>query len=73
MNWKDIIKAEKKPDYLDFDKDGDKEEPMTEALESAKKSEYKSKRCEGCNSKIEGTKERCKKCEGSYKRSAFTR
>ena len=36
MSWRDIVKA-KKPDYLDFDKDGDKEEPMTEALESAKK------------------------------------
>ena len=25
MSWRDIIKAQK-PDYLDFDKDGDKEE-----------------------------------------------
>lgn len=41
MSWRDIIKAQK-PDYLDFDKDGDKEEPMTEALESAKKG-YQSK------------------------------
>ena len=38
MTWKDILKNEK-PDYLDFDKDGDTEEPMTEALESAKKSQ----------------------------------
>ena len=33
MSWKEILKN-KKPDYLDFDKDGDTEEPMTEALES---------------------------------------
>ena len=26
------IKEAKKPDYLDFDKDGDKKEPMTKAL-----------------------------------------
>ena len=31
MSWKDIVKA-RKPDYLDFDGDGDKEEPMVEAL-----------------------------------------
>lgn len=31
MSWRDIVKAQK-PDYLDFDKDGDKEEPMTQAL-----------------------------------------
>jgi len=36
MTWKNILKG-KKPDYLDFDKDGDTEEPMTEALDSAKK------------------------------------
>ena len=101
MSWRDIVaKAGKKPDYLDFDKDGDKEESMTEALESAKKgfsyeeknkrespaskdkkrrkaelrrmqerlesakkSAYKSKRCEQCNAKIQGTRTRCKKCE----------
>jgi len=64
MSWRDIVaKAGKKPDYLDFDKDGDKEESMTEALESAKKSAYKSKRCEDCNAKIQGTRTRCKKCE----------
>jgi len=38
MSWKEILKNSK-PDYLDFDKDGDTEEPMTEALESAKKSQ----------------------------------
>jgi len=31
MSWKDIVKA-RKPDYLDFDGDGNKEEPMVEAL-----------------------------------------
>jgi len=36
MKWKKILKN-KKPDYLDFDKDGNKKEPMTEALEDAKK------------------------------------
>ncbi len=36
MSWRDIIKAQK-PDYLDFDKDGDKEEPMTEALKDRDK------------------------------------
>jgi len=32
MEWKDILKNQK-PDYLDFDEDGDKEEPMVEALD----------------------------------------
>lgn len=32
MTWKEILKAQK-PDYLDFDKDGDTEEPMVDALE----------------------------------------
>ena len=36
MSWRDIIKAQK-PDYLDFDKDGDKEEPMTQALKDKDK------------------------------------
>ena len=36
MSWRDIIKAQK-PDYLDFDKDGDKEEPMTQALKDRDK------------------------------------
>lgn len=31
MEWKEILKAQK-PDYLDFDKDGDTEEPMVDAL-----------------------------------------
>lgn len=34
--WKDILKG-KKPDYLDFDKDGDTEEPMTQALKDRDK------------------------------------
>ena len=36
MSWRDIVKAQK-PDYLDFDKDGDKEEPMTQALKDRDK------------------------------------
>ena len=36
MSWRDIVKA-KKPDYLDFDKDGDTEEPMTQALKDREK------------------------------------
>jgi hypothetical protein len=32
-----ILKEEKKPDYLDLDKDGDKEEPMSKAANDAKK------------------------------------
>lgn len=36
MSWRDIVKA-KKPDYLDFDNDGDTEEPMTQALKDRDK------------------------------------
>ena len=36
MSWRDIVKA-KRPDYLDFDKDGDTEEPMTQALKDRDK------------------------------------
>lgn len=36
MSWRDIVKAQK-PDYLDFDKDGDREEPMTQALKDRDK------------------------------------
>ena len=36
MSWRDIVKAQK-PDYLDFDKDGDTEEPMTQALKDRDK------------------------------------
>ena len=43
MTWKKIIKKEPKPDYLDFDKDGDKKEPMTQALKDKKKPRPKSK------------------------------
>ena len=32
-----ILKEEKKPDYLDLDKDGDKDEPMSKAANDAKK------------------------------------
>jgi len=32
-----ILKEEKKPDFLDLDKDGDKEEPMVDAAEEAEK------------------------------------
>tara|TARA_B100000214_G_scaffold128633_1_gene91465 strand:- start:2015 stop:2194 length:180 start_codon:yes stop_codon:yes gene_type:complete len=45
MKWKEILKNKKqgitrqlrKPDYIDLDKDGDKEEPMAEAAKDAKK------------------------------------
>ena len=33
MSWRDIVKNQK-PDYLDFDGDGDREEPMVDALET---------------------------------------
>lgn len=36
MSWRDIVKA-KKPDYLDFDNDGDTKEPMTQALKDRDK------------------------------------
>ena len=44
MNWKRILKTEKKqfekkggkPDFLDLDKDGNKTEPMKEAAKDAK-------------------------------------
>ena len=36
MSWRDLVKAQK-PDYLDFDKDGDTEEPMTQALKDRDK------------------------------------
>ena len=47
MSWRDIVRKARKPDYLDFDKDGDTEEPMTEALESTKKAKSKCPKCEG--------------------------
>ena len=34
--WKTFIES-KKPDFLDFDKDGNKEEPMEDALKDKKK------------------------------------
>jgi len=45
MKWKEILKNKKqgitrqlrKPDYIDLDKDGDKEEPMSEAAKDTKK------------------------------------
>ena len=38
MEWKEILKAQK-PDYLDFDKDGDTEEPMVDALKTVEEVE----------------------------------
>ncbi len=36
MNWEDIVKKKKKPDFLDLDGDGDKKESMKEAAKEAK-------------------------------------
>ena len=52
MSWRDIIKAQK-PDYLDFDKDGDKEESMQSALESAKKACGPNCGCKSCGGETE--------------------
>ena len=38
MSWRDIVKNQK-PDYLDFDGDGDREEPMVDALETVEQVE----------------------------------
>jgi hypothetical protein len=38
MTWKDVIKNGK-PDYLDFDGDGDTEEPMVDALKTVEQVE----------------------------------
>ena len=60
-----------KPDYLDFDKDGDKEEPMKKALkEKGKKKEVKESNCttghqEG--GKVE-KKSPCEKCKEEGKK-----
>lgn len=71
MDWKNILKehcgcknclkqqfekTNSKPDYLDFDKDGDKKEPMTEALDSTKKAKVKCPKCKGKG---------CKHCKGT--------
>ena len=89
MSWRDIVaKAGKKPDYLDFDKDGDTEEPMTEALESTKKAEYGQKLkkpmkqlCDTCGAEITVPKgalrgsdntKFCSKCKRKSK-NPFTR
>ena len=47
------VKAEAaKPDYLDFDGDGDKEEPMVNALEDVEQcTKCKGKGCEHCDGK----------------------
>lgn len=43
----ECMKKSRKPDYLDFDKDGNKEEPMVNALEDAKKAKVKCPQCKG--------------------------
>jgi hypothetical protein len=45
-----ILKESAKPDYIDLDKDGDKEESMKKAAEDAKKDEVnEAKECSKCN------------------------
>jgi hypothetical protein len=45
-----ILKESAKPDYIDLDKDGDKEESMKKAAEDAKKDEVnEAKECPKCN------------------------
>ncbi len=33
MEWKEILRKNMKPDYIDIDGDGDKKEPMKDAVE----------------------------------------
>jgi len=64
MSWRDIVaKSGQKPDYLDFDKDGDKEEPMTEALESAKKACGPNCGCKSCGGETEKSAYKSRRCE----------
>lgn len=39
MKWEEIVKKKNKPDFLDLDGDGDKKEPMKEAVKDKKKGE----------------------------------
>ncbi len=36
MNWKETLRKNAKPDYIDIDNDGDTEEPMKDAVEDKK-------------------------------------
>ena len=60
-----------KPDYLDFDKDGDKKEPMKKALkEKGKKQvdEGKGEMPDFIKDKVEGKKSPCEKCKEEGKK-----
>jgi len=56
-------KAKNKPDYLDFDKDGDKEESMLSALESAKKACGPNCGCKSCGGETEKSAYKSRRCE----------
>lgn len=36
MEWQEILKKNAKPDFIDIDGDGDKEEPMKDAMKDKK-------------------------------------
>ena len=36
MEWQEILKKNTKPDFIDIDGDGDKEEPMQDAVKDKK-------------------------------------
>ena len=55
----DEVKEESKPDFLDLDKDSDKEEPMKQAAEDAKEVNEEEDVCESCGK----PKDECE-CEG---------
>ena len=62
MSWRDIVKNQK-PDYLDFDGDGDREEPMVDALETVEQVESTKKGFEVTNlSPPKKKKEVCPHC-----------
>lgn len=72
----ECMKKSRKPDYLDFDKDGDKEEPMTEALEEVeKKLSLRGNRCSNpdCMAKVQNAGDMCDKCKNKSKGRGFTR
>jgi len=60
-----------KPDYLDFDGDGDKKEPMKKALKEKGKKDVKEGNCYQEGGKVEDKKEKkspCEKCKEEGKK-----
>lgn len=53
MSWRDIVRKEEKPDFLDLDGDGNKTEPMKEAAKNKKHDDTEKK-----------AKMKCPKCKG---------